>query len=256
MSNNQFNGKRRTFGIVSTILFHLVLLLILLNTISAAPPKFPPQQELVIEFEPEEEIIRPARTNPAPAETIRKGKPVVTAKPDPKPNNRQPKPTQPTATPSGDVELPIPEEPQETIKPGTLFTAATGKPQDDATSKPSSAFPGNPDGNSDTGALGSGTGSGFSFDLGGRSIIGTPPQPIHSENIPSKDGIIVVVEISVDKDGKVTKARAGVSNDKNKTTTSNKKLWDAAQKAALGTKFSESKATVQYGYIVYRFKWQ
>jgi len=257
MSENKFNDNRRAVGIVSSILFHAALLLILFSAISVAPPKEPPIQELLVEFAPEPEIIKPAKINPAPAETIRKGKPEVVAKPDPKPNNKQPKPTQPTATPSGDVELPVPEEPKETIKPGTLFTTATDKPQDDATSKPNAAFPGNPNGNSETGAMGSGTGSGISFDLGGRSIIGTPPQPTHNENIPSKDGVVVVVEITVDKNGKVATARAGVSNGKNVTNTSNKNLWEAARKAALATKFSEMpKVEKQYGYMVYRFRWQ
>jgi len=258
MSENKFNDNRRAVGIVSSILFHAALLLILFSAISVAPPKEPPIQELLVEFAPEPEIIKPAKINPAPAETIRKGKPEVVAKPDPKPNNRQPKPTQPTATPSGDVELPVPEEPKETIKPGTLFTTATDKPQDDATSKPNAAFPGNPNGNSETGAMGSGTGSGISFDLGGRALVNAI-QPVHNENIPSKDGVSVVVEITVDKNGNVTTAKVVSFNKNNeavKTTTTNSNLREAARKAALGTKFATAKEERQYGYIVYRFRWQ
>jgi predicted membrane-bound dolichyl-phosphate-mannose-protein mannosyltransferase len=54
----------------------------------------------------------------------------------------------------------------------------------------------------------------------------------------------------------VTRANAGVSNSNYKTNTTNQNLWEAAKQAALGTKFTTTGTPSQYGYIVYRFRWE
>ena len=60
----------------------------------------------------------------------------------------------------------------------------------------------------------------------------------------------VVVEITVDKNGKVINAIPG----KKGTTTMDEDLWDAAKRAALQSKFDKKPdATVQKGTISYHF---
>ena len=64
---------------------------------------------------------------------------------------------------------------------------------------------------------------------------------------------VVVVEISVDKDGKVIKTRPGVKG----STTANKVLLDAAEKAARQTKFTPKPNVIeQTGTLTYIFKLQ
>lgn len=64
----------------------------------------------------------------------------------------------------------------------------------------------------------------------------------------------VVVEILVDRDGNVIDARPGVKG----STTANEQLYDAAEKAALNTKFdpSPNSAERQKGYLTYVFELQ
>lgn len=93
---------------------------------------------------------------------------------------------------------------------------------------------------------GKGKGTGVSFSLKGR-IAKTYLKPSYPGN---EDGI-VVVEVTVDKSGKVTKATPGVKG----TNTLNSGLMEAARKAAFSTKFSESNDApeIQTGTITYHF---
>jgi len=94
---------------------------------------------------------------------------------------------------------------------------------------------------------GTGPGSGPNFSLHGRSAKYIPI-PDYTEVEQGK----VVVDVWVDKNGKVTKAIAGAKG----TTTSNPSLWRKAQQAALSAKFSvnqnapeEQKGTITYNFI-------
>ena len=83
--------------------------------------------------------------------------------------------------------------------------------------------------------------------LAGRSINGTLPKPFYGVQASGK----VVVEIWVDNYGNVQKAVAGVEG----TTVSDKNLWQAARKAALGAHFNMSAEApaLQKGTITYIF---
>ncbi|HSO86212.1 MAG TPA: hypothetical protein VLQ91_06655 [Draconibacterium sp.] len=96
---------------------------------------------------------------------------------------------------------------------------------------------------------GSGNGSkgtGPSFSLEGRSASSLP-----KPNYPGDDEGIVVVKITVDKNGNVTAAEPGTRG----TTIMNQKFWQEAKQAALKAKFNaESNAPAfQQGTITYRF---
>jgi TonB family protein len=104
---------------------------------------------------------------------------------------------------------------------------------------------GDPSSDSRTGTgLGS---SGNSFSLAGRSLSGTLPRPEYNLQ---EDGV-VVVEITVDKNGAVTDAQPILKG----TTTQNSYLWQKAKEAALKARFNSSASAPAYqkGTITYRF---
>ena len=83
--------------------------------------------------------------------------------------------------------------------------------------------------------------------LSGRSVNGTLPKPVSNIQTSGK----VVVDIWVDTYGNVQKAVAGTEG----TTVTDKKLWQAARKAALGAHFNMSAdaPALQKGTITYVF---
>jgi len=127
-----------------------------------------------------------------------------------------------------------------------------GDPASAATSQGEAGGQGNqgvPTGAPDVHVYGKGgDAAGNQWGLTGRGLVGKLPLPSYNLN---EDGV-VVVEITVDKSGNVTKARSGVKG----TTTPNKTLWDAAEKAARQAKFTSSNAIEQTGTIMYIFKLQ
>lgn len=100
--------------------------------------------------------------------------------------------------------------------------------------------------NADKYGPGGGIGNGVSFSLDGRSARNLP-KPDYPGNEEGK----VVVRVTVDQSGKVTKAEAGVQG----STTPNPELISAAKKAALLAKFNvdENAPAFQTGTITYRF---
>ena len=95
---------------------------------------------------------------------------------------------------------------------------------------------------------GSGLGSsGNSFDLSGRTLSGSLPRPDYGIQ---EEGV-VVVEITVDKNGVVTDAQPILRG----TTTQNSYLWRVAKEAALKAKFNRSASASAYqkGTITYHF---
>jgi colicin import membrane protein len=108
---------------------------------------------------------------------------------------------------------------------------------------------GSPDGGADSDSYSLGTGSGISFDLEGRGSVSLPKP----ELIYQKQGI-VKVEIIVDRQGNVVSAAAGVKG----STTLDNYLLNAAKSAALKSKFTARPEAPfhQKGYITYHFKLQ
>jgi len=96
------------------------------------------------------------------------------------------------------------------------------------------------------GGSGNGSGNGTSFSLAGRSSLSLP-----KPSFPGNEAGIVVVEVTVDKFGKVTKAMPGIKG----SNTINSDLLEAARKAAMSASFnSDAKAPAfQKGTITYHF---
>lgn len=97
------------------------------------------------------------------------------------------------------------------------------------------------------GSGGGAQGSGISYDLSGRSARSLP-KPVY----PGDDEGLVVVKVTVDKNGNVTAAEPGARG----TTIMNQRFWAEARQAALKAKFNtdESAPAFQQGTISYRFR--
>lgn len=114
---------------------------------------------------------------------------------------------------------------------------------------------GSPDSKNRTGGAtggngeGEGDGKGVSFKLGGRKSL-VLPKP---DYLKQKQGT-VVVQVTVDRNGNVTKATPGVKG----SSTLDSDLLKAAEKAALTAKFdvSPNAPAYQTGTITYVFKYQ
>ncbi len=93
---------------------------------------------------------------------------------------------------------------------------------------------------------GGGVGNGTSYSLDGRSGLSLP-----KPNYPGNDEGIVVVQVTVNKAGQVTKAEAGVKG----SNTADPDMIAAARKAALQARFNadENAPAFQVGTITYRF---
>lgn len=99
----------------------------------------------------------------------------------------------------------------------------------------------------------SGTGSGLdpvsgNLDKGleGRGLVGQLPKPDYKANVTGK----VIIDVTVDAAGRVTSAEFHAQG----STTSNAVLVEAAKRAAMKARFTESASFVQGGMITYVFK--
>ena len=148
----------------------------------------------------------------------------------------------------GDVDVKDPE-PKKEIDKRALFRTADNKTKKDtlaaqtARDVSDALKAGHSLGNTRTGE----TSGEPNAKLAGRSLDGTLPRPSYNVQASGK----VVVEIWVDNYGQVQKAVAGVEG----TTVSDKTLWQAARKAALGAHFNMSAdaPALQQGTITYIF---
>lgn len=246
------NNNKATFvGIGLTVLAHCVLLLICVNSglKYIYPP--PPEQSMVIEFEPEDfqpvavaSGSRPRSLNPDPnkeVEIVQRSKAQAVGT---KANEAE----EATVGDNGDVEVPEPERKE--INKRALFTSANNKKEKDTLAMQTAdrisdaLSAGHPQGNTEVGN----TDGEPSAQLYGRSVNGQLPKPSYTVQ---KEGR-VVVKITVNRDGKVTSAIPGAQG----TTVNDHTLWDAAKNAALKAHFNDSKTSPesQEGTITYVFK--
>jgi hypothetical protein len=265
-------------GIVGTIIFHLLLMIMLLFLALRTPLPLPGEEGVEIRMgnsdegtfseyveqissssvpvtpssQAQEEIVTQSEEETVAIETSTK--PQSQSKPEEKPITKpDPKP-----------------DPKPTVDPRALYPGSNTNTSGGGTGI--SGDYGRPDGTSTTGDLtgggqgsgqgsgtgvgqgsGSGTGQGHDYFLRGREIKSLK-KPAYNSGEQGR----VVVEIRVDRDGNVVSARAGarVPEPHNMgTTTSDPNLLQQAKEAALQSKFSkDDKATEQQiGYIVYNF---
>lgn len=240
-------------GAVLTIIVHAVFFVCFFFAgFTYLDPPPPEQEQILIEFD-EPKIQRPRQTwNGSRPQAV---------KPDPRKainlvqraeaqhegtkSNEAP---EATVDDFGDVDVAEPKREKE-IDRRALFHAADNKTQKDTLApqvadKVTDALKaGHAQGNTRTGE----TSGEPNAKVPGRSVNGTLPRPSYGVQASGK----VVVDIWVDNYGNVQKAIAGAEG----TTVTDKTLWQAARKAALGAHFNMSAEApaLQKGTITYVF---
>jgi outer membrane biosynthesis protein TonB len=268
-------------GIAGTIIFHLLLVIAFLFLALRTPLPLPGDEGVEIRMGDSDEgtfsenigqisASTPATTSSSQAEeeiVTQTEEETVAIETSKKPEIQQKKPEEKPVTETKPEPKP---EPKPTVDPRALYTGNNTTTSGGGTG--TSGDYGRPDGTSTMGGLtgggqgdgqgsgygdgqggsGSGSGQGRDYFLRGREIKSLK-KPAYNSGEQGR----VVVEIFVDKEGNVTKARAGakVPDSNIGTTTSDPTLWKQAEDAALQSKFSkDDKATEQQrGYIVYNF---
>ena len=246
--------KSNVTGIVVTLVFHALLAVVLLTSgLTYLDPPPPERTSLLIEFEVEQEQVKPVptRTGRQPqAEAVDKTKAVELVQKAESPYVNDRPNTTPETVPDthGDVEVPAPPAEPE-IDRKALFPGMSAKNDDAATphaaSEASEGFKaGQPDGNTPEGK----TEGSANAHVKGRNVVGTLPKPSYGTQTEG----IVVVQVKVDQYGTVTEAVPGAEG----TTATDKNLWAAARNAALKAHFNmdANAPAVQTGTITYIFK--
>jgi TonB family protein len=261
-------------GLIGTIVFHGALLFLLIFMAFRTPLPLPEEQGILVDFGNSNQgwgAMEPRPSNPAPTvqpqptvvqptpakETIltqeHEESVAIPEKPKTKPKpvetpREQPRET-PVEQPKPVAETPKPVERtvnQQAMYPGRGDAASTASSQGEAGG---AGNQGATTGSPNVHVYGEGSGDGHTFALTGRGLQGRLPLPQYNSQEQGR----VVVEITVDKDGNVIDATAGIRG----STTLDNTLLDAALKAAKQAKFSRKPdSPVQKGTITYVFKIQ
>jgi TonB family protein len=268
--------KRRTAGIVASLLFHSFLFLVLwIATVSSTSA--PSYNELLISFEEAPKEVAQINVTNTPPEAV-KDKEVSRVEEKLK-AAKVPNPTKDKSTPKASSAPEIAKNTTPLTAPtegSTFGDVDRHDPAPDTTPKIKTAALFNPsvvnDGEAPksgvtaaaitnvlsvgvaTGsAKGKSTGSiqgndlgAPSIDLEGRDVVGKIPEPNYSRNLQGK----IIIRIGVDGTGKVTSATFQSQG----STSPDGTLQRAAIEAAKKTKFTTSPNLMQYGTITYVFK--
>ncbi|HPD95241.1 MAG TPA: TonB family protein [Tenuifilaceae bacterium] len=275
MNGNKFKG------IVGTIVFHLVAILLLVMFGFTTPLPLPAEQGILINFgtsdegsgalEPKvEEKVNPASSTQnaevnkeeapitqdyeeAPTLPVKKTEPKnekKVKKVEPKAKENTPKNTN-TDT-NNETEKPR-EVNKKALFPGQKVNGSNTGEGDTGNPGNQGGVEGSPDSPNRTGSDGGGGNQqgGIIANLNGRTV-----QNLPKPDYPSMKEGRVVVQVTVDNQGKVTKAISGIKG----STTLDAELLKAAEKAALNARFNIVKnvntPAYQIGTITYIFKLQ
>ena len=262
-------------GLMGTVLFHGLVLIMLLYMAFRTPLPLPEEMGILVDFgnsatgfgdyEPRWSDPAPVRSQPTPSqpsstreqiltqdieETV--ALPVTRQRETPRetPSRETPRETQ--REPPRETQPAVQPTPERTPDPRALFPGR-GDPSSTASSQGAAGGQGNqgvPTGAPDVHVYGEGgDAAGNRWGLTGRNLVGSLPLPAYNVQV---DGT-VVVSITVDRDGNVIRAVAGARG----TTTLNSTLRDAAERAARQAKFDRNpNAIEQTGTITYIFKLQ
>lgn len=275
-----FNNKNKRSGLVGTIVFHSIILLLIVFFGYSTPLPLPAEEGILINFGDndqgfgeEEPMLNEVNKPQAEQESKEASEEPVTEKTDDgnltqdfeeapvvktetkktekKTEKKEVKPEPKTET---KTEVKVEEKKEQQVdtralfpgrNPNTTSTAGEGETgnQGNQGSKTGSIDSDNHTGGNSTG------GKGYDFSLKGRN-----PESIPKPEYKYQSEGKVVVEITVDKLGNVTDARPGVQG----STTLDKNLYEAAKKAALLARFDRKPDAPAYqkGTITYYFKLQ
>ena len=260
-------------GIVGTIVFHAGLLAFAILFGFATPLPLPDEEGILINFGtddfgagpeepmyneiPEEQSTPPPQEAVTPVESTEEiisqdfeEAPVVTEKPQEKPQQERQEEviTPPEETKPVEQVQPPPEPEPRKPDPRAMYT---GRRDTDATGSE-----GETQGEGNQGSpTGSTESENYAQGLGGRGIVanltGRNPVSLPKPEYTADVGGTVVVRIRVDRNGKVISAEPGVQG----SNTLNESLLEAAKKAALKARFNAKSdaAYTQQGTITYHF---
>lgn len=246
------NKVSRATGVVLTVSLHVVLIVFCIFAgFTYLDPPPPEQEQILIDFD-EVEIEKPRQTwrGTSPrAEEKSKDINLVQQSQAQHEGSKTNEAPEATIGDNGDIEVPEPPR-EKPIDRRALFSAANNKTEKDtlaaqtAREVTDALKAGHAMGNTETGE----TRGEPKARLAGRTVNGTLPRPTFGVQAEG----IVVVEIWVDNYGQVQKAVAGAEG----TNVTDKTLWQAARKAALGAHFnlSADAPALQKGTITYIFK--
>ena len=242
----------RTTGVVLTVSVHACLIACcFFSGFTYLDPPPPEKEQILIEFE-EVEIKKPKQTwrGTSPrAEVPSKEINLVQQSQAQNLGTKTNEAPEATTGDQGDIEVPEPPR-EKPIDRRALFSAADNKTEKDtlaaqtAREVTDALKAGHALGNTETGE----TRGEPKAKLAGRTVNGTLPRPSFGVQAEGT----VVVDIWVDNYGQVQKAVAGAEG----TNVTDKTLWQAARKAALGAHFNMSAdaPALQKGTVTYIFK--
>jgi TonB family protein len=256
--------NNKSIAAAGTILFHGLLLLLFLLLALRTPLPLPGEEGVEVNLgysdagmgRVQQPVTQPSSTPPPRPQPTPQSEEIATQQSDesvalPTQPRPQPRPETPAPRPQPQPEPePEPEPEPPRVDPRALYPGR--QPSDQAgqnegtTGQPGDQ--GRPDGTPDSPSYdgSGGAGDGISFNLSGRSATSLPVP-----EYPSREQGDVVVEIWVDKEGRVVRARAGARG----TTTADPQLRRAAEQAALRARFSANPNAPdeQTGTITYKF---
>lgn len=253
----------KTRGIIGSIVVHVLMVVLLILMGFSTPLPLPGEEGILINFgdsdqglgimeprqQPKQEptpVIEPPQEEEAPiTQDFEEAPTIPEVKPDPKPKPEKPKEEPPQEKP--------PEEKPREVDRRAMFPGQQNDGGD--TSEGETQGQGNqgdPGGDPNSPNYTGGTvggGNGISFSLGNRAA-----QSLPAPEYPKQKSGVVVVEVTVDRNGVVTAVRGGVRG----STTYDSDLVSAAEKAARRARFNVSKDAPAYqtGTITYVFKLQ
>lgn len=261
-------------GVIGAILFHLVLAILVLYLGFTTPLPLPDEEGILINFGTEQDasgfyepaspsVPQPAASAPAStsedpeiitqeleeAPAITPPRPRAVPEPRREPE-KKPEPvqeTKPVQQPKVE-EVPERQVNQKALFPGRSTSPSTSQSEGATTNTGNQGSPvGSPESGSRVGTDSQGS-KGVSFSLEGRNPVALP-LPDYSIQVAG----VVVVEVTVDRNGNVTNAIPGVRG----STTINETLLNAARRAAQRAKFDvkpdapySQKGTITYEFIL------
>ncbi|MBP5782660.1 MAG: hypothetical protein J6W04_03885 [Bacteroidales bacterium] len=252
-----FEKKTKTTALAVTILVHVGVLIFCLLSAFVTPLPLPGEEGVEVRFGYSDAgAANDYFVNPAPAqpdeEVSKDDNKLITSQSEDEPYIPEEKDDDKDKKENEKQEIPEVGKPEPVVNPNALYKGSKSNSNNSGNSGTSgqSGTGGSEYGNPDSDNLNGlgGSGNGTSFSLEGRSPIGGIPKPEYT----SQEQGTIVVEIIVDKKGKVVEATAGVRG----TTITDQNLWKKAYEAAMRTKFSAKPdaSERQKGTITYNFR--
>lgn len=288
-------SKSKIYGIIGTVMFHVLMFLILWTFALTAQRPIPEEQGVEIAMAAEVETrsgggggsspngsnnrIAIQDPNPIskerPSAPVRREEPVVVTQPKETTQQAPINQEEPVAAQTTEESIAASSTPKQEIPPQPVVdnraiykpkqpetTTGTGGNSANGTGSGYGTGHGNGIGDGIGNGIGSGSGNGIGNGHGdgegdGWYLRGRKKLYLEKPEYNSKEQGIVVVEIIVDRSGKVVRATPGVKvpEENISTTVSDQVLWTLAKNAALQSKFSSNPKAPegQKGYIVYDF---